>query len=804
MGTSHPLNSGWKYIADFKGQYLEPGFDIGPWEDVCLPHANREIPYSGFDEACFQFVSTYARDLEASSLSGRRVFLDSGAVMCACELWLNGSRVGSHSGGYTPFSVELTDALDRGGRNRLVIRVDSTERPDIPPFGYVVDYLCYGGIYRELGLRLQDDAYIADLWARPGRVLEDPKELRVELRLDSRVGLGGARLSCRLERGGVALAERGLELSEAGGSHSILLDKLRDIELWEPDSPVLYRVTAVLELDGRILDRSSRDIGFRAAEFRPEGFFLNGKRLPLRGLNRHQSFPYVGYAMPARAQARDADILKRELGVNIVRTSHYPQSTHFLDRCDRIGLLVFEELPGWQHIGDSGWKDIACMSLEEMILRDRSRPSVVLWGVRVNESQDDHDFYLRSNAIAHRLDPDRQTGGVRYIKRGEALEDVYTFNDFSHSGGRLALQAPRAVVGTRMPYLVTEHNGHMYPTKAIDGEERHLEHALRHARVLDAAGRVAGISGAIGWCAFDYNTHKDFGSGDRICHHGVATMFRQPKFAAWAYSSQMDPRERVVLEAASFFAKGERCAAKLLPIQVYTNCDSVVLFRGGARVGRYFPAKKEFPGLVHPPVIIRDLVGETLAPEGYGRFDQATFRRVARRVFSDGLASLPWYEYLFIGLLLLKRRIGVAEFQRLMSTYGIGWGKRDDTFELVGYLGEKEAIRRSYGSGSVPTRLVLEPDDLALSCGDWDTTRVCLRLLDQYGNLCPFVPEAVKIEIEGPARIIGPSLLSVLGGQTAFWIRTEGRVGDIKLRACGARFTADCPVIRVSSSPLDT
>lgn len=121
-------------------------------------------------------------------------------------------------------------------------------------------------------------------------------------------------------------------------------------------------------------------------------FYLNGKKLRLRGLNRHQSYPYVGYAAPASMQIFDADILKKELGVNAVRTSHYPQSQDFIRRCDEIGLLVFTEFPGWQHIGDEEWKRQAVQNLKEMIVQYRNHPSIILWGVRINESQDDDVF----------------------------------------------------------------------------------------------------------------------------------------------------------------------------------------------------------------------------------------------------------------------------------------------------------------------------------------------------------------------------------------------------------------------------
>ncbi|WP_162484918.1 glycoside hydrolase family 2 TIM barrel-domain containing protein [Paenibacillus polymyxa] len=110
-------------------------------------------------------------------------------------------------------------------------------------------------------------------------------------------------------------------------------------------------------------------------------------------------------------------------------------TSHFLDRCDEIGLLVFEEIPGWQHIGGEAWKEQAVRDVEDMIIRDRNHPSIVIWGVRINESQDDYDLYTRTNELARKLDPTRATGGVRYIVGSELLEAVYTINDFVHDGG---------------------------------------------------------------------------------------------------------------------------------------------------------------------------------------------------------------------------------------------------------------------------------------------------------------------------------------------------------------------------------
>ena len=802
MRETRELNSGWRYKDRFEDSFVDGRADLDSWERVDLPHANRELPYNGFDERDYQFVSAYARDIECSDAdASKRAFLDFEGVMAACELWLDGERVGAHEGGYTPFSIEVTGRL-RAGTNRLVVKVDSTERPGLPPFGHVIDYLCYGGIYREARLRLQGEAFLRDVFARPERSLEAAKDLRVQVEVDAAGDIEGLELRCELREAGAAGTASPIASSAAvavarGGAGGLAaeawMEGIEGLRAWEPADPALYELSAILSRGGAVLDRVAVRVGFREAEFRPEGFFLNGRPLKLVGLNRHQSWPYAGYAMPARVQRRDAGILKRELGLNLVRTSHYPQSRHFLDACDELGLLVFEEIPGWQHIGDAAWKELACASVEEMIRRDRNRPSIVLWGVRINESPDDHDFYARTNEIAHRLDPTRQTGGVRCIERSELLEDVYTFNDFVHDGGEVALRRPRKVTGLRRnaPYLVTEHDGHMYPTKRFDNEERLAEHALRHARVLDAAFRLPGVAGAIGWCAFDYNTHKDFGSGDRICYHGVSDMFREPKYAAALYASQAEPSVvGPVLVAASLFAKGERSAARLLPVEVYTNCDEVVLYRAGERVGAFLPDREAFPGLPHPPVVIRDLVGDRLEAEGFSPRDRALVRRLLGIVFSEGFEALGPIDLARFGLFLLRNRLTRDQAEKLVAKYTIGWGQADERFELLGFIDGKEVARRTYGGDARYERLAMEADDRSLALpadGGWDATRVVLRALDQYGNLFPFATECVEIGIEGPARLIGPSRVPLVGGCVAFWVRTLGETGTVHVTAGGVR-----------------
>ncbi len=806
-----PLSSGWFFRdAPMAASWLDPGFSPAGWTEVDLPHSIVELPLNHFDEKIYQKKASYAREFTTPPMpEGGRLFLDFEGVAVSCTVWLNGQKIGGHAGPYTPFFLEVTAAAHETGRsNILLVEVDASESPDIPPFGDVVDYLAYGGIYRAVHLRVQEGSYIDCIHARPRVKTAGEKASLFEAGLSVEVTLGGSvwpesvlsRIIARLSKAGSRVAEASTEILGAQDGwariHLVEFPALDGIALWDIDAPSLYDLEITLEVDGRSIDVVEERIGFREARFTPGGFFLNGRRLFLRGLNRHQSWPYSGYAMGPGAQRRDAEILKRELGLTIVRTSHYPQSRHFLDACDELGLLVFTELPGWQHIGDAAWKDRALADLGDLIRRDRNHPSIILWGVRINESPDDDEFYGRTNALAARLDPDRQRGGVRNFRNSRLLEDVYTINDFSHDGGKTALVPSAKVKGRRSkgggaPYLVTEHNGHMFPTKRWDQEERAVEHALRHARVLDAAMGDPGTSGAIGWCAFDYNTHKDFGSGDRICYHGVSDMFRIPKHAAALYASQIDPVARIVLKPATNFAKGERSAARILPIHVFTNCDAVDLYHAGEKVGRFLPDRKAFPHLEHPPVLIDDLIGDRINQEGFEPKDKEIFLSLAAKVMTEGENKLGAIDKLKFLLLSLRRHMSFAEAGALVMKYGLAWGCADDVFELVGILGGAEVARRTFSADARADRLDLAADRSSLSVrpGDeWDCTRITLRALDKYGNTCGFLFEPLHIEVSGAGRLIGPAEVSLLGGATAFWVASVGRKGSIDIAVSSARF----------------
>ena len=733
-----PLNRNWVYSRTRIDGAHAKDFDDSGFERVVLPHANIRLPWHSFDDKAYQFVSVYRRHFRLPPAArGRRVLVDFEGVMTASTVWLNGVRLGEYRGGFTPFGFDLTEHVDFGGENVLAVEVDSTERPDIPPFGNLVDYLTFGGMYREVSLKLVAPCFLENIFARPSNVLSSHPGLEVDcfiqhLEADTR----GLVLEVELVDGERVIARAaeplpGSTASAEPHSHTIRFAKLPPVRLWDIDHPNLYTVRVRLMRDGHVTDNDSRTCGFRSARFTEHGFELNGRIVKLRGLNRHQNFPFVGPAMPRRVQRRDAEILRKELKCNIVRTSHYPQSRHFLDACDELGLLVLEEIPGWQHIGDATWKDLAVDNVRRMIRRDWNHASIVLWGVRINESPDDHEFYTRTNRTAHELDPTRQTGGIRAFRDSELLEDVFTLNDFG-----FPLQAPNHPL-----YLNTEFIGHTYSTKTIDNADHLIEHTLRHARVHDQLASDSRYAGGIAWCAFDYNTHANFGSGDRICYHGVMDIFREPKRAAGFYRSQCDPGEEIVVEPALHWAAGD-AAGLLSQIVVCSNCEHLELFLGGKFLVEGGPDRKQFPHLAHPPFVFTELALDILQ----------------------------------------------------------NWGD----LRVEGYIGGKQVIVRNWSGRGLDQQFVLAPDDSQLLADGADCTRLVLRVTDEFGNVRPFAADAIRLELAGPAELIGETPCVLVGGIAAVWIRSTESPGTVRITATHPRLGQRSTRIDIIPAPAET
>lgn len=827
------LNNGWLFTEQFEESLIgidETALDMAAagaepslpeLKKVRIPHTCKELPFHYFDESEYQMLCGYVRKLYIpADWSGKCLKLTFEGAAHDAVVYVNGQEAAAHHCGYTAFTADISQLAEYGAENIITVRLDTRESLNVPPFGFVIDYMTYGGLYRDVYLDVCEPIHLDDIFLHAdGDMLTAEvtcagtstfRELLPELTLrqymrraktsgttarstsifEPRLGDAethtaedpGASLDSIAEAAGTATSEFRL-MAEIPASNSILKWHAGNVRKWSPAHPWLYEIRTELVLRGEeVLDSRTIRFGFRDAEFRKDGFYLNGRKLKIRGLNRHQSYPYVGYAMPDSIQKRDADILKYELGLNAVRTSHYPQSQAFLDRCDEIGLLVFTEFPGWQHIGDADWKAQALENLKDMILQYRNHTSIILWGVRINESVDDEEFYARTNSLAHALDPTRATGGVRCYKKGIFQEDVFTYNDFSHAGSNPGVEPKRAVTADiSKPYLVSEYNGHMYPTKMFDSEDHRLQHALRHANVLDEVNAQRDIAGSFGWCMADYNTHKDFGSGDRICYHGVLDMFRNPKLAASIYASQRG--NAGVLEITSMMDIGEHPAGTLGRVYAITNADSVRLYKNNEFIAEFTPEGSEWKHLKHPPILIDDYIGDQLETKEHMPKKQAdAVKSLLNEAAKTGLYDMPKTLYAKALTIATRYRMKISDAVALYGRYVGNWGGEQAVYRFDA-VQDGRVVKSVTRAPMTQISLKAHADRTELTEGkSYDAAAIRIRLTDEKGNVLPFANEPILFETEGPVELIGPAVISTQGGCTGTYVKTTGKAGDALLR----------------------
>jgi beta-galactosidase len=732
------FNRGWL----FGGQYVtgaeQAGYADGAFAPVTVPHTVVPLSWGNWDHTTWENVFIYRKHFSGDGLTGpgRRVFADFDGVVCNASVYVNGVSVATHQGGYLPFRAELTGHLTSGD-NVLAVVVDArwlNVPPDNPPGGTAsVDYLQPGGIYRDVRLRLVPPVFIADVFAQPVNVLTPARrQLQLQVTLDAaRVPNGASTVTAQLLDGSaeVARATARAAITATGTSVATLtMTGLEQVGLWSPDSPKLYTLRTTLHpVPGIAAQPHVYDVttGFREAVFTTDGFYLNGDRQPIFGLNRHQHFPFLGLAACARLQRRDAEILKNELNCTMVRCSHYPQSPHFLDACDELGLMVWEETPGWNYVGDAAFQQLVLAGVHDMVVRDRNRPSVIMWGTRLNETANYVDLYAQTRQAADALDGTRPTTGAMDIySTTDWAQDVFGYDDYHSSDGAATLQPPLPGV----PYLVSEAVGALdgSPTfRWIDPGAVLASQGVMHAQVHDIAQGGAGYAGLLGWCAFDY---ASLNGGMRIWLNlktpGVMDLFRVPKPGAGFYRSQVPAADKPVILPLFFWDYGPTS-----PVNgpgpdsaIATNCDRLELFVDGRHLGTALPDTDGYPNLACPPA------------------------------FAD--LSVPG--------------TGLPELR------------------IDGYVGTTLAATVTMASDPARDRLGLTVDDTSIVADGSDTTRVTFRALDAYGHQRPYVTGDVTLALTGPGVLVGdnPFAFGTYGGVGGAFVRsTVGGAGRVTVTA---------------------
>lgn len=743
------LNTDWLFGGKWTAAAMQPEFADGAFTRVTLPHCVVPLSWRNWDPAAWQDVWIYRRAFDLPrEMRGLRLFLHFERVMEGARVSLNGHDLPEHLGGFLPFEYEIT-GLVRERDNVAAVAVDGrwlSVPPSGSPRGPVsVDYLLAGGITGGVSLRAVPHTFLADVFAKPVKVLDPDRRLEIACTVNSGGDstISAMHLEARLRDGNSLLARHSesVQIGRAEGQVQLTLERLGNIDLWHPENPRQYDVDVTLFSGGQVLHRYGTRIGFRDARFELDGFFMNGRRLQIFGLNRHEIYPYRGFAMPNRVLRRDAEILRRQFNCNMVRCSHYPQSEAFLDACDELGLMVWQEVPGWQYLGDASWKDLVVRDTGEMIRRDRNHPAIVIWGVRVNESANDPELYARTRALAKSLDDSRQTSGTmtsnsRKTWREEWHQDVFAYDDYhSAPDGSVGIEEPTPGV----PYLISEAVGqYNYGGKGFGRKYRRAgdpsligQQALVHAQAHDRAAGNPRICGVIAWCAFDYTSLVN--PWEAVKCPGVADLFRIPKLGASFYMAQVDPKVRPVIEP-DFAWDGQTPSGPGNHAAIFSNCERLEVYLDGKHHSSLRPDRAGFPHLPYPP-FFADLSGQT-----------ATELRIE------------------------------------------------------GFVGEKSVLTRSFSADRSDDRLIVRVDDTDLLGDGTDATRLLFGAGDTFGNLRYSARGSVSFSIEGPGQIVGdnPFSLEDSGGVGAVWIHTlPGRSGRIRIEGKHASLGTASAAIQV-------
>ncbi|MRT91985.1 glycoside hydrolase family 2 TIM barrel-domain containing protein [Ancylomarina sp. 16SWW S1-10-2] len=617
------INADWKFklveeSSVLDDQFQSSDYDDSAWENVSLPHTAHLEPLVVNDQ--WQGICWYRKSLIIPQADkGKKIIIELEAAMSHAKIWLNGVLMTVHQGGYLPVVIDATKYVKKGEKNTLAIRLNNTDNPITGPKPLKkLDFNMYGGLYRNAWLIIKNGIHIshpilANKEAGGGVFITYPKvsekesilKVKTHVENESRE-YKSVELQHSVFYNGelVSKVKSKLLAVKSKGDFEFIDDiSIPNSKLWSPKNPNLYKVETCVFAGGKLVDKETNQIGIREFTFKNNELYINGKKTFLRGVNRHQEYPFIGYALSDNAQYRDAKKIK-DAGFNYIRLSHYPQSPAFMDACDELGIVVMDAILGWQYYLDNDLFRAYCYrSSTELIRRDRNHPCVLAWEVSLNETDMPIPFMEELNRIVHAEYPGANTYSCGW------KNDVY---DLYLQARQHRLRHYDSI--QTKPYVVSEYGDWEYYSsnaglnqdklskqKRFETSSRQLR-AYGEKRLLQQAKNIQEAHNdnfnttafADGyWVMYDYNR----GYHDDIEASGIMDIYRLPKFSYGFYKSQKDIHEEVVLELATYWTKKSP-----LDVSVFSNCDQVKLFLNDSLIAEQKPDDNNISNnLAHPP-----------------------------------------------------------------------------------------------------------------------------------------------------------------------------------------------------------
>lgn len=591
------------------------------WQLIELPHTPRIEPKIVNNQ--WQGISWYKKHFTLNEkMKDKKLFFKFEGAMNIAEVWVNNKKLIKHHGGYLPFVIDFTDVAFFDKENTIFVKLNNNDNPVTGPKPLsILDFNTYGGIYRNVWLIAKNKLHITDPILEnktaSGGVFVSYSEVSGEkatINIQTHVRNEARKSKTFLIRN--TLIENDSTIVSVKSENIILdqnLDKafianitVETPQLWSPKDPNLYTLKTEIIEKGVVIDSESNQIGIKSVQFIGQDFYLNGKKTFLRGVNRHQEYPHIGYALSDNANYRDAKKIK-DAGFDYVRLSHYPQSESFMDACDKLGLITIDAILGWQYFSeDENFQKHIFQTAKDLIRRDRNRASVIAWEVSLNESWMPERFIDQLTKIAHEEYPGNQCFTAGWQSYGY---DIYL------QARQHRLQHYDA--NSKKPYVVSEYGDWEYYAGNAGLNQDSWNGLLqkeRSSRQLRSAGEKALLQQATNiqeahndnfntpafadgyWVMFDYNR----GYADDLEASGIMDIFRLPKPSYYFYQSQRDhnhPFGKPMVYIANNWQNDSP-----LEVRIFSNCDEVELFLNGKSIGRKKPdANRISHNLKHPP-----------------------------------------------------------------------------------------------------------------------------------------------------------------------------------------------------------
>ncbi|NMH86879.1 glycoside hydrolase family 2 TIM barrel-domain containing protein [Flavivirga algicola] len=738
------FNSDWKFYRSDKSldsdkKYIDLEFDDSNWEEVSLPHTSNIEPLVVNNQ--WQGICWYRKSFTLPKLSSsKKVIIELEAAMNHSMIWINGEEVAVHQGGYLPVVVDITDYVEGGKKNVIAVRLNNTDNPITGPKPLkVLDYNMYGGLYRNAWLSIKENVYIshpilADKVAGGGVFVTTPKVsdekslVRVKTHIvnESKEAKSIQIVQSIFYKNTLVKEHKSDKIVLEPESEQNVIERYSLIQpqLWSPKAPNLYKLETKILVNGSVVDQDLTRFGIREFTFKNNQLYINGNKTFLRGVNRHQEYPFIGYALSDNAQYRDAKKIK-EAGFDYIRLSHYPHSPAFMDACDELGLVVIDAISGWQYYLDNdAFRAYCYSSATNLIRRDRNHPCVMAWEVSLNETTMPIFFMEELDKIVHQEYPGENVYSCGW------MDDVY---DIYLQARQHRILRPHELKDK--PYSVSEYGDWEYYSKNAGlnqdklpndlrdemssrqargfGEERMLRQVKNVQEAHNDNLTTPAYSDSY-WVMYDYNRGYD----TWIARCGVMDIFRLPKLAYYFYQSQRDTQEDTIIKIGSYWNEKSP-----LNVKVFSNCDEVKLFLDDNLIATQKPDKNEISAhLNHPPF---------------------TFK---------------------------------------MSSFKPG------TLKAVGFINGKEAVEDVVKTPQKPTKFKIRLDESGkvAQSGVNDVLFLYIEAVDDNGTVNPDFSEEVKLSSTGDCKIMNIDPITAEAGVATALIRIGNKKDKISFSAQSA------------------